>query len=492
MKITLRKKVILAFSCFVLIGSLLWFLNYYKHDILNKKLQIIEEKNILFNTILEARRYEKNYFLSQNANSLKEALEYINQAEKKYNYIIENYKNNILTENLDKSIDELLSYKQSIISLKNYQKNNNNEIKNQEDPIFLSEIKKQVRTLGKIVTDDVERMAMEERKYVKRLIKESRLYHFLALTGIIVLCVLAVLFLVYSVNRPLKAIEDAIHKIAQGDYENIPSIGTGDEFESLVSSLNNMINELSRRNEQLIQAKKLASLGTLTSGVAHELNNPLNNISTSVQILLEELEEVDIDYMRELMVEVEKEIDRARDIVRALLEFSRERTFSLKAVRIKELVDNTIMLIKGEFPSDIDLEMDVPDDIRGKMDSRRIQQVLLNLILNGIQAMENGGTLRIRAREEEDGKVLCLQIQDTGKGIGPDVLPRIFDPFFTTRNVSGSPRSASASTSVVEQSGTGLGLSICHGIVERHGGRIEVRSMLGEGTIFSIYLPQTA
>ena len=106
-----------------------------------------------------------------------------------------------------------------------------------------------------------------------------------------------------------------------------------------------MINELNRRNEQLIQTKKLASLGTLTSGVAHELNNPLNNISTSIQILLEELEEADLEFKRELLIETEKQVERARDIVRALLEFSRERSFRLRRVRFKELVESTIKLI---------------------------------------------------------------------------------------------------------------------------------------------------
>ena len=473
----------------MMIGGIIWFLNYYKHDILNQKLQIIEEKYTLLNTILEARRYEKNYFLSSDVDSLKEALSYIQQAEKKLHYIIDHYGHYTLTQDLDERINELQEYENSLKEMLNVYRDDGT-LKLDGDMIsHLAESQKKVRSVGRTVTGDVERMVKEERKYVKRLIKESRLYHFMALAGMIVLSVLAVLFLVYSVNRPLKAIEDAIYKIAVGDYEDIPSIGTGDEFESLVTSLNNMINELNRRSEQLIQAKKLASLGTLTSGVAHELNNPLNNISTSVQILLEELEDADIEYKRELLTETVKELDRARDIVRALLEFSRERTFSLKQVLLKDLVDNTIMLIKGELPANVRLEVDVPEGIRGVIDGRRIQQVLLNLILNGVQAMEDGGILKITAEEQEDEKILRIQVQDTGKGIPEENLPKIFDPFFTTKDVSRSPRSVTSSQSMIEQPGTGLGLSICHGIVEQHGGRIEVQSRLGEGTTFTIYLP---
>ena len=346
-----------------------------------------------------------------------------------------------------------------------------------------------VRDLGSRITSDMEQMLAQERQYVNHLVGRSRTYQIVSLAGILVLSVVTALFLVLNVNRPLKSIENAIHKISHGDYANIPALSTGDEFESLVVSLNQMITELNRRSEQLIQTKKLASLGTLTSGVAHELNNPLNNISTSVQILLEELEETDLEYKKELLTNTEKLVDRARDIVRALLEFSRERPFKLKRVRFKELVDNTIKLIKGDLPADVEIQMEISDQIQGNVAPRRIQQVLLNLILNGVQAMEHGGTLKITAMEQKEKNIFCIQVQDTGKGIPEEDLPKIFDPFFTTRDVSASPQQDSPTHSIVDQQGTGLGLSICHGIVKQHGGRIEVKSKLGEGTTFSICLP---
>ena len=488
-KITLRQKVILAFSIFILVGGLIWFLNYYKHDVLNRKLLIIEQKDNLLNTILEARRYEKNYFLSLDKEDLWDGLAYVQQAEKRLRNIIDTYGKYALSGDLDKSMHNLLAYENSLMVLLTFSQHGGPLKSGGEISQEFSRRRNEARALGRSITVDVERMVQEERTYVKRLIRESKLYHIAALVGILILSILAVLFLVFSVNRPLKAIEDAIHKIAAGDYVDIPSIGTGDEFESLVSSLNNMISELNKRSEQLVQAKKMASLGTQTSGVAHELNNPLNNISTSVQILLEELEDADMEYKRELLTETERQIDRARDIVRALLEFSRERTFSLKEVRLKDLVDSTIRLIKGELPADVELVIDVPDEIMGRMDSRRIQQVLLNLILNALQAMEDGGTLKIRARKQEDKEMLRIQVQDTGEGIAEEDIPKVFDPFFTTKDVSRSPGSAASSQGLVGQPGTGLGLSICHGIVEQHGGRIEVQSRLGEGTTFSVYLP---
>jgi len=233
---------------------------------------------------------------------------------------------------------------------------------------------------------------------------------------------------------------------------------------------------LKKRSKQLIQVRKLASLGTLTAGVAHELNNPLNNISTSIQIVLEELEEDNIEFKRNRLLEVEKQVERARDIVRALLEFSRERSLSFKRVRFKNLVEKAIDFIKGQLPSGISINMEVPEDFEVDLDPKRIRQVLINLISNSLQAMTEGGVLTINAWEsiEDDAKMLYLQVQDTGHGISKKDVNKIFDPFFTTKDVG---------------KGSGLGLSISHSIIEQHGGRIEVESVPEKGSKFTVILP---
>jgi two-component system NtrC family sensor kinase len=470
----MRKKIIIAISLFLILGGSMWFLNYYKHHLLNQKLRILEKKDDLFNTILEARRYEKNYFLYMEPKNLEEALSYARKGEQKLTNIIEDYGRFTLSKDLEQRLDDLRKYEKALSNLLNlHQPRGSPEISQDLIRGFLQH-QELIRGVGKKITEDMEAILTQERHYVNQLITESRNYHFLALLGIFVLSIFAVLFFIFNVNRPLKSIEDAIHKIAVGDYANIPPISTGDEFESLVNSLNNMIDELNKRNEQLVQAKKLASLGTLTSGVAHELNNPLNNISTSVQILLEELEEGNLEYKKELLVETEKQVERTRDIVKALLEFSRERAFSLKEVCFKDLVDDTLKLIKGEMPANVELRVEVPEDIRLELDPRRIQQAMVNLILNGVQAMENGGVLNIYACKNEVKGELCFRVQDTGKGIPEEDLSKIFDPFFTTKEVG---------------KGTGLGLSITHGIIEQHGGRIQVESKQDTGTTFTVFLP---
>jgi PAS domain S-box-containing protein len=233
---------------------------------------------------------------------------------------------------------------------------------------------------------------------------------------------------------------------------------------------------LKKRSEQLIQARKLASLGILTAGVAHEINNPLNNISTSIQIVLEELEEDNIEFKRDRLLEAEKQVKRAKDIVRALLEFSSEKSLSFSRVQFKNLVEKAINLIIGQFPSEISINIEVPEDIEVNLDPKRIRQVLINLILNSIQAMTEGGILTIKAWEgkENDVKMFYFLVQDTGHGISKEHFDKIFDPFFTTKDVG---------------RGSGLGLSITHSVIELHGGRIEVESLPEKGSKFTVILP---
>jgi signal transduction histidine kinase len=217
-------------------------------------------------------------------------------------------------------------------------------------------------------------------------------------------------------------------------------------------------------------------LGVLTSGVAHEINNPLNNISTSIQIVLEELEEDNIEFKRNRLLEAEKEVERARDIVRSLLEFSRVKSLSFERVQFINLVEKAISFIKGELPPEIRINMNIPEDIEVNLDPKRIKQVLMNLILNSAQAMTEGSVITIKAWEgmEDDAKMLYFQVQDTGHGISKQDIDKIFDPFFTTKDVG---------------IGTGLGLSISHSIIEQHEGRIDVESIPGEKTKFTVILP---
>lgn len=474
MKISVQKRISIAFITLVVLGGVIWLISDYRNQMLTLKFEIITEKNRLLNTILEARRYEKNYFLYYNDKDLTEAIAYTRTAETQMADIIDRYRDYASSRDLATYQRDLKRYKQSLISLEDQDRNNptsgNAGQHTPNDPTLL----KTIRTLGRNTTNELEKMVQMERESVNRLVKSSRLYIMIGTLAVFLLSLFVAFSLIFNVNRPLRQIRRAVSKIAAGDYEKIPPLNTEDEFDEFVQSLNTMISEVNKRNEQLVQSRKMASLGTLTSGVAHELNNPLNNISTSLQIALEELESGDIAYNKELLADAESQIERARDIVRALLEFSRERSFKPKTSAIRTLVEESIKLIKGELPSSVDLQIEVADDVRTVMDFRRMQQVMINLVLNAVHAMDGRGRLTIRAENDFERGEVCMAIADTGEGIAADKIDKIFDPFYSTKQVG---------------KGTGLGLSVSHGIIENHGGRIHVESREGEGTTFYIYLP---
>lgn len=466
MKISIRKKILLAFAMYMVISGLIWLLSYHSQYILNQKIQIIERKYDLFNTILEARRYEKNYFLTFDQKNIKQALTYVTEAEDILRSILAKYGKYTLAKNLDERITELDEYKDSLVNLLKMQENGHLIVP--QDSIQL------IRKQGRIITSELEEIVKKESQFTRDLIGKSKMIHLIALAPVFILSILVALFLIFNVDRPLKTIGNAIIKISRGDFQNIPEIHTGDEFESLVTSLNSMIKELNQRNKELVQAQKLASLGRLTSGVAHELNNPLNNISTSIQILVEELEEDDLEYKKELLIGAEKEVERSKEIVKSLLEFARERSLTLKQAYFKDLVNNAIKRVKSQVPDNITLKVEVPDDIQATVGPLGIERVLINLIVNAVQAMKNGGDITIKACKQESNSGFCFQVIDTGDGIPKEIIPKIFDPFFTTKEVG---------------KGTGLGLSIIYGIMEQHGGKIKVSSEVGKGTTFTCFLP---
>ena len=450
----------------MVISGLIWLRSYHSQYILNQKIQIIERKYDLFNTILEARRYEKNYFLTFDRKNIDQTLNYVNTAEDILYDILGKYAKYTLAKNLGERLIELKKYKDSLIKLLKMQEDGHLMVPSG----FIQLIQKQ----GRIITSELEEIVKKESQFTRDLIGKSRMIHLIALAPVFILSVLVALFLIFNVDRPLKTIGNAIIKIATGDFKNIPEIHTGDEFESLVTSLNKMFKELNKRNKELVQAQKLASLGRLTSGVAHELNNPLNNISTSVQILIEELGDDDLEYKKELLMGAEKEVERSKEIVRSLLEFARERSHTLKQAYFKDLVNNAIKRVKSQVPENITLTVDVPDDIQGNFSMLGIERVLINLIVNAVQAMKNGGEVTVKACKQESNSGFCFQVIDTGEGIPTDIISKIFDPFFTTKEVG---------------KGTGLGLSIIYGIIEQHGGKIKVSSEVGKGTTFICFLP---
>jgi signal transduction histidine kinase len=243
--------------------------------------------------------------------------------------------------------------------------------------------------------------------------------------------------------------------------------------------------------QQLIRTDKLASLGTLVAGVAHEINNPLGIIAGYSEALLDRAHDPALANVRgfedfpEYLRTIHSEIFRCKGILKSLLEFARPSSGTFRAIDINELIKEVLLLLqhrtqKLQHTIRLELNREVP---KIYADAGSLRQLLMNLLLNAIYFTPEGGSISIRTSEDdprrEDGRVVCrsrvrLAVADTGAGIAPQLLEKVFDPFFTTKAVG---------------EGTGLGLTICHKIVEQHGGAIDVESSVGKGTCFIITLP---
>jgi signal transduction histidine kinase len=230
--------------------------------------------------------------------------------------------------------------------------------------------------------------------------------------------------------------------------------------------------ELLNLQESLIQSEKLASMGQLAAGIAHEVNNPLGTILLYSHMLLDAVPEG--SQMREDVQLIVNEAKRCKTIVSALLNFARQSRLILKLTGIRSLLENIAHLV-GDKNRQIQVSIECPQDIPLiVIDPEQIKQVLLNMFTNAFDAMPRGGALNVRVRLSDDEEFIKIAITDTGSGISEENLKKLFNPFFTTKQIG---------------RGTGLGLAISYGIIKMHRGDIQVESQFGKGTTFTISLP---
>lgn len=229
------------------------------------------------------------------------------------------------------------------------------------------------------------------------------------------------------------------------------------------------------------RAEKLAAVGRLAAGVVHEINNPLATISACAEALESRVDEgvfgksEDVDDLSEYLGLIRSEAFRCKSITTGLLDFSRVRTGNRHEIDVGEIIKSSVNLLRHQKRGDnIEFKLEVSEELPLiKADEGLIQQSIIALATNGIDAMPDGGTLTFRAFAE--ARRIIIEVGDTGHGIKTDDISKIFEPFFTTKEVG---------------RGTGLGLSVCYGIITDHGGRLNVRSSVGNGTTFTIYLPR--
>ena len=256
-------------------------------------------------------------------------------------------------------------------------------------------------------------------------------------------------------------------------YENGQEVATIGFFHDLREQLR-MKEELEKTQLQLLQSEKMASLGKLAAGVAHQLNNPLGGITLFAKLIMEEYDLE--DGAKEDLNRILKDANRCRDTVRELLEFTRQTRHLMRPNDVNRALTRTLFLLESQtLFQNIDIVKDLDASIPPVYgDIQQLNHLFMNIILNAAQAMEGKGKLTIKSHLLSDAERVCIEISDTGSGIPEDVLPHIFEPFFTTKE---------------EGKGTGLGLSLAYRIVENHGGHIKAESKPDEGTKFLIELP---
>jgi two-component system, NtrC family, sensor kinase len=298
-------------------------------------------------------------------------------------------------------------------------------------------------------------------------------------------------------NQPIRELIEGTHRVAQGDLDFEIPIRSEDELGIFALSFNQMTGDLRKAKtaltewgnrleqlvderthdlreaqERLVRSEKLASLGKLAAGVAHEINNPLTGVLTFSQLLMEQFPPESSEY-QDLRV-IQQETLRCRKIVRGLLEFSRQTAPEKRPVDIRVLLEEVLHIVANqESFQNILLVREMDGEIPPLMADRdQLKQVFFNIVVNASEAMNHAGTIKIRTECNPERSRVVIYFEDNGPGINPQDLDKLFDPFFTTKEM-----------------GTGLGLAVSYGIIKVHRGNIEIKSKLGDGCQVAITLP---
>jgi two-component system NtrC family sensor kinase len=397
---------------------------------LENRLQFLESADDFNREVLQARRYEKNHFLYG---------------------------------------AHLVRYQDLIVRL--------DALETAKDPGDVSRqaIEDKLRVEGAALVKSGRDLADRERRTVRTLLRVTRAVPLAFLFMVLAVAVYGADFLSRHLIRRLNRLMELTRRIGKGDLSPIvPVRKFRDEFTNLVVALNRMMRELEHRHAAMVQSQKLRAVGRLTAGVAHELNNPINNIMLTAAALQEDFSTLSEAERLELVNDLIEQADRSRRIVRNLLDFAREGEMRLEPVDLAEIVRGAVALVGNQLKlSGVKVVWDLPADLPFVSgDRQHLSQVFVNLVLNAVDAMPEGGNLTIAG--ESDGFFVVVSVRDRGTGIPAQLLPLIFDPFFTSKPMG---------------QGTGLGLSVSLGIARQHGGDIRVHSREGEGATFSVILP---
>lgn len=436
----------------------------------------LEKDSKLLDTVLEIRRYEKNWILYKQKEDYETVQKLIGDTHQILLSIdpgvIRSEKNLSGLENSPMVIKKGLGEYQHLLS---------------EEFDYFSVYHKHkfldtIREKGKLLLTHVEARSIKVRHSINEAITKAKVSILLLLVSAFAVALVFGKRLSQSAVQPLQQIVDCTKRVADGE-KNLTCISVKnmdlEEVQSVMAGFTTMLEKLEQREKRIIKSEKLAAVGTLVAGVAHELNNPISNAGTSAQILIEELRDsgdLPKQFLKEMLEQITEQTERARSIVRSLLEFSREKSVYPEMTKMSTILGSTLDLVRGEIPTNVETRLEVESDNFFLVDKQRIQQALVNLLLNAFYTLDGkeGARIRVRGNVDEQTNKVTIEVEDNGPGIPPDIKKKIFDPFFTTKDVG---------------DGSGLGLAITREIVDKHGGDISVESAENSGAKFTIILP---
>jgi signal transduction histidine kinase len=468
--VSIRVRLVIGFSTIFILATAAAVTAWLAMTRMEGKLEFLERGDKIANEIQQCRRYEKNFLLY--GASLDKVLRHLQLAHKTLMETKVELGRVVGVEKMEELERHMEQYRTLIYKLMEAPRDARTK-----RPINGAAIESELRKHGGRLVDMAILMSKRERNDVRRRLGVMKNVFLISLGPLFLVMLYMASFLARHFVRRLRLLMAVTQRVGEGDFRPImPVRKYRDEFTDLSVAMNKMMHELESRHRQLVQAGKIAAVGTLTAGIAHEINNPINNISMIIESLADRPTETGTEEGQRLLNEAMDQCDRVTDIVKNLLEFSRASHPRVEEASIEELVDKTHRLVKNELSlHQIKFVKRVHDQLPPlHVDRGGMQQVLLNLFLNAIHAMPDGGELRVEIHLTEAMNEGRVDISDTGVGVRPEHLDKIFDPFFTTKK---------------KGQGTGLGLSVSYNIIKKHGGRMEVQSTRGEGTVFSIFLP---
>lgn len=460
---SLHVKIVLGYG---LVGGLSVMLVIYaliQFRVLENEIARQHEVTAFYDAVRHARRLEKNFLLYQKREDLDEAVEQANFAQASFDKI--SY-TTFLADNNDSELASVALYPKLLVKLR--------EATDIRSPS--PELLREAYAAGSALIKFGERLDLAAQSKIQKSIQQHDVGLLRIIWAALVVAILTGFIVTRSVIRPLREIEGDLRKVAKGEVERVDGHQAEKEVESLTRSINNTLQELEFRQTLESRSSRLMALGTMLSGVAHELNNPLSNISSSCQILEEEWQELPDRQVQQLLAQVDGQVVRAKNIVATLLNFSANQPLKRKPENVRALVTESLALLTNQISPEIKVILHISESVCINVDHLRFQQVLLNIIKNAAEATHTVGTIHIEARKDDlpEGRGTTLEIEDDGEGISAEYLKKIFDPFYTTKSIG---------------KGSGLGLFVAHEIVVQHGGVISVDSQPSHGTRFWLHIP---